>query len=147
MERNGKEGLSSIGSHVVFGPVYIVVGLLLSIPLIPIPQGVFRSVLDYSALVIAAPVAIVLVQRFGRLSARGLLVTGCVWGAVCYLLIWGILQRLALGAGQSIPIWRIATEAGWSFALSLAIVVLAPAVCFLLLPHRRSSGMPELQAS
>lgn len=126
-------------SYVIFTLIFVLADVVLSLAA-DIPEaGWFRTALVLLSPIAAAVLGVLLAQRSGQLALSPLLIIGFVLAAFIYAATWGVFHILALGAGGSVPFWRLAQVGGWTYMLGCLAHALAPVIGRLLVPRPNSS--------
>ncbi|MGY1411228.1 MULTISPECIES: hypothetical protein [unclassified Luteimonas] len=130
-------------SYVIFALIFTLAGVVLSFAAdIPEPQWL-RITLALLSPIAAAVLGVLLAQRSGHLALTCLLVVGLVLSAVIYAATWGVFHFLALGAGDSVPFWRLAQVGGWTYMLGYLSHAIAPVIGRLLVPRPNNAFKPK----
>src|SRR5262245_39111835 len=116
-------------TYMAFAMSYVLSWLAFSLPTLFLSGGSLNYWLGTVAPIFAAPAALLVMQRAGRISVAGLLFASCAVAAGIYTLTWSVFHWVSLKSGSDgVPFLRIAQWGGWRFALSFAIQVFAPVV-------------------
>jgi hypothetical protein len=111
--------------YIVFGAAYGLIGLALGAL---VDELLVSGSLQQAATFIAAPAALLLARRFGKLLWPGVLLTSVLIAFGSYAGTVAILHAIAVPAGGSVGFLAPARTGGWPFAISNALLMLSPLV-------------------
>ena len=130
-------------SYVIFTLVFVLAGVALSSAADTPEAEWLRIALGLLSPIAAAVLGVLLGQRSGHLTLTRLLIIGLALSSVIYAATWGLFHFLALGAGSSVPFWRLAQVGGWTYTLGWLAFAIAPVIGRLLVPRPNSSLKPK----
>jgi hypothetical protein len=134
--------MSRVRPYLMFVMYFIIASALIAYLSTLLANESLRGAIEALSPIVAAALGVFLVQRSARLAVSWLLVVGVLLSALIYSATWGAYQLLALESGQSVPFFRLAQTAGWSYTLAFVLSSVAPAICGLLLPRPNNSFKP-----